>query len=159
RRHRPRRDLVQPGRDRRPDQGLCGGVRRRRHGPRAVRPDRAHRSLADAQPSPGSRGLSRMEQPSVDAVTVNGVSMVFNAGKPNRVDALADIDLGVEPGHFISLIGPSVCGKSTLLRLIANLTEPTSGDVSANGKPAAQARLDQDYGMAFQQAGLFDWRT
>ena len=59
----------------------------------------------------------------------------------------------------MSLIGPSGCGKSTLLRLIANLIEPTSGDVTVNGKPAAQARLDQDYGMAFQQAGLFDWRT
>ncbi len=100
-----------------------------------------------------------MEQRSESAVTVNRVSKVFNAGKPNRVDALVDIDLGVEPGEFVSLIGPSGCGKSTLLRLIANLIEPTSGDVSVNGKPAAQARLDQDYGMAFQQAGLFDWRT
>ena len=80
-------------------------------------------------------------------------------GKPNQVDALVDIDLTVEPGEFVSLIGPSGCGKSTLLRLIANLIEPTSGDSSVNGKPAAQARLDQDYGMAFQQAGLFDWRT
>jgi NitT/TauT family transport system ATP-binding protein len=59
----------------------------------------------------------------------------------------------------VSLIGPSGCGKSTLLRLIAHLIEPTSGDIAVNGKPAAQARLDQDYGMAFQQAGLFDWRT
>jgi NitT/TauT family transport system ATP-binding protein len=33
------------------------------------------------------------------------------------------------------------------------------GDVLVNGKSAAQARLDQDYGMAFQQAGLFDWRS
>ena len=95
----------------------------------------------------------------MSAVTVNRVSKVFNVGKPNRVDALVDIDLTVEPAQFISLIGPSGCGKSTLLRLVANLIEPTSGDVSVNGKPAAQARLDQDYGMAFQQAGLFEWRT
>ena len=95
----------------------------------------------------------------MSAVTVNRVSKVFNAGKPNHVDALVDIDLTVEPAQFISLIGPSGCGKSTLLRLVANLIDPTSGDVSVNGKPAAQARLDQDYGMAFQQAGLFDWRT
>jgi NitT/TauT family transport system ATP-binding protein len=45
------------------------------------------------------------------------------------------------------------------LRLIANLTEPTTGQVLVNGKPARDARLDQDYGMAFQQAGLFDWRN
>jgi NitT/TauT family transport system ATP-binding protein len=95
----------------------------------------------------------------MSAVTVNRVSKVFNQGKPNQVDALVDIDLVVEPGEFVSLIGPSGCGKSTLLRLIAHLIEPTSGDILVNGKPAAQARLDQDYGMAFQQAGLFDWRT
>jgi NitT/TauT family transport system ATP-binding protein len=95
----------------------------------------------------------------VSAVSVEQVSKAFNAGKPNRVDALVDVDLVVEPGQFVSLIGPSGCGKSTLLRLIAHLIEPTSGRVLVNGKPAAQARLDQDYGMAFQQAGLFDWRT
>jgi NitT/TauT family transport system ATP-binding protein len=95
----------------------------------------------------------------LDAVKVNHVSKVFNQGKPNQVDALIDIDLVVEPGEFVSLIGPSGCGKSTLLRLIAHLIDPTTGHILVNGKPAAQARLDQDYGMAFQQAGLFDWRT
>jgi NitT/TauT family transport system ATP-binding protein len=95
----------------------------------------------------------------MNAVKVNGVSKVFNEGRPNQFDALIDVDLVVEPGEFVSLIGPSGCGKSTLLRLIAHLIEPTSGDIAVNGKPAAQARLDQDYGMAFQQAGLFDWRT
>ena len=59
----------------------------------------------------------------------------------------------------MSLIGPSGCGKSTLLRVIADLLPPTSGEVQVNGKSARQARLDQDYGFAFQQAGLLDWRT
>ena len=95
----------------------------------------------------------------MSSVVVNHVSKVFNVGTANQVDALVDIELAIEPGEFVSLIGPSGCGKSTLLRLIANLIEPTSGDVLVNGKSAAQARLDQDYGMAFQQAGLFDWRN
>ncbi|NCV47324.1 MAG: ATP-binding cassette domain-containing protein, partial [Actinobacteria bacterium] len=93
------------------------------------------------------------------AVSVRNVSKVFNQGKPNQVDALSNVALDVKQGEFVSLIGPSGCGKSTLLRLVANLLEPTSGEVVVNGKSAAQARLDQDYGMAFQQAGLFDWRT
>src|SRR5262245_50736119 len=93
------------------------------------------------------------------AVEVVGAGKVFNPGTTRQVDALNAIDLTVAPGEFVSLIGPSGCGKSTLLRLIANLIEPTTGDVKVNGKPAVQARLDQDYGMAFQQAGLFDWRT
>jgi NitT/TauT family transport system ATP-binding protein len=93
------------------------------------------------------------------AVVVDRVSKSFVTGKAARTDALVDVALEVRAGEFVSLIGPSGCGKSTLLRVIANLLEPTSGSVTVNGKPAAQARLDQDYGMAFQQAGLFDWRT
>ena len=73
--------------------------------------------------------------------------------------ALADISLDIRQGEFVSLIGPSGCGKSTLLRLIGDLTEPTTGTVEVNGKPAAQARLDRDYGMVFQSPTLFEWRT
>jgi len=93
------------------------------------------------------------------AVVVDRVSKVFNAGELNQVDALVDIELTVHPGEFVSLIGPSGCGKSTLLRLIANLIEPSTGDVLVYGKSAAQARIEQDYGMAFQQSGLFEWRS
>jgi NitT/TauT family transport system ATP-binding protein len=93
------------------------------------------------------------------AVAVHGLTKIFNPGRPNEVRALVDIDLEVQPGEFVSLIGPSGCGKSTLLRLVANLTGPTLGTVEVNGKSARQARLDQDYGMAFQQAGLLEWRT
>ncbi len=85
--------------------------------------------------------------------------MVFNAGRPNQLHALAGIDVDILPGELVSLIGPSGCGKSTLLRLIGDLLRPTSGTVTVNGKPSRQARLDHDYGMAFQQAGLLDWRT
>ena len=93
------------------------------------------------------------------AVVVDGMSMTFNTGRSNQVDALVGIDLSIHRGDFVSLIGPSGCGKSTLLRLVANLIEPSSGTVLVNGKSARQARLDQDYGMAFQQSGLFEWRT
>ena len=95
----------------------------------------------------------------ISAVEVVGASKIFNEGSDNQVDALLDVNLTIAPGEIVSLIGPSGCGKSTLLRLIANLLEPTQGEISVNGKTSAQARLDQDYGMAFQQAGLFDWRT
>jgi NitT/TauT family transport system ATP-binding protein len=87
------------------------------------------------------------------------VTKVFNQGRPDEVIALSEVDLTVADGEFVSLIGPSGCGKSTLLRLIGDLIEPTSGTVTVAGKPAAAARLKQDYGIAFQQAGLFEWRT
>ncbi|MGI9601842.1 MAG: ABC transporter ATP-binding protein [Acidimicrobiales bacterium] len=100
-----------------------------------------------------------MNQPDPSpAVTVSDVDKVFNAGSGDEVHALADIDLTVADGEFVSLIGPSGCGKSTLLRLMADLIEPTVGSIEVFAKSAAQARLDGDYAMAFQQAGLFDWR-
>ena len=93
------------------------------------------------------------------AVEISNATKVFNPGKPNEVRALDHIDLSIEDASFVSLIGPSGCGKSTLLRLMGALTHPTEGEVVINGKSADQARLDRDYGMAFQTSGLFDWRT
>jgi NitT/TauT family transport system ATP-binding protein len=93
------------------------------------------------------------------AVAIERVSKVFNEGSTGQVEALRDIDLTVAPGEFISLIGPSGCGKSTLLRLIGNLLDPSTGLVTVAGKPANQARLDREYGMVFQQATLYEWRS
>jgi NitT/TauT family transport system ATP-binding protein len=89
-------------------------------------------------------------------VSVRNVTKTFGA---RGVTALQDIDLDVRPGELVSLIGPSGCGKSTLLRVIADLVEPSSGTVVVNGKSARQARLDRDYGIVFQDAVLYDWRT
>ena len=92
------------------------------------------------------------------AVEVTGVEKVFGRGSAEEVTALSGVDLTVQPGEFVTLIGSSGCGKSTFLRLIGSLLEPTAGSVTVFGKSAHQARLDQDYGMVFQHAGLFDWR-
>jgi NitT/TauT family transport system ATP-binding protein len=93
------------------------------------------------------------------AVEVNGVSRVFTGKKGATVTALDDVSVTVAPGEFVSLIGPSGCGKSTLMRLIADLDSPTSGDIRVFGTSARQARINQKYGIAFQQAGLLPWRT
>lgn len=90
---------------------------------------------------------------------IQNLTKIFNEGKPNMVEAVQDVSLTVKSGEFISLIGPSGCGKSTMLRLIGGLLPITSGDLSVNEKSPKQAREDRDYGMAFQSAGLFDWRT
>jgi NitT/TauT family transport system ATP-binding protein len=89
-------------------------------------------------------------------VSLRNVTKSFGGG---AVVALESIDLDVRPGEFVSLIGPSGCGKSTLLRIVGDLVEPTSGEVVVNGKSARQARLDRDYGIVFQDAVLYDWRT
>ena len=92
-------------------------------------------------------------------VVLENVDMIFGEGAADQVHALKEIDLQIEQNDFISLIGPSGCGKSTLLRVVGDLIQPTSGMATVNGKSARQARLDQDYGIVFQAATLYDWRT
>ena len=91
----------------------------------------------------------------MSVVEIRGVTKTFRGG----TTALQGIDLTIEPGEFVSLIGPSGCGKSTLLRIIGDLIEPSEGSVTVNGKPAHRARIDRDYGIVFQDATLYDWRT
>ena len=88
-------------------------------------------------------------------VTIEGLTKRFDGA----TTAVEGIDLAIEEREFVSLIGPSGCGKSTLLRIIGDLIQPTSGTVRVNGKPAPQARADRDYGIVFQDAVLYDWRT
>jgi NitT/TauT family transport system ATP-binding protein len=104
-----------------------------------------------------------MAATATDAPVVHlaGISKSFAATESSGtpVLALSEISLDIRRGEFVSLIGPSGCGKSTLLRLIGDLTDPSGGTVLVNGKPAARARLDREYGMVFQSPVLFDWRT
>jgi NitT/TauT family transport system ATP-binding protein len=92
----------------------------------------------------------------VSVVSLKDVHKEFGKG---GVVALEGIDLEIGEREFVSLIGPSGCGKSTLLRVVGDLIQPTSGKVVVNGKSARQARQDRDYGIVFQDAVLFDWRT
>jgi len=93
------------------------------------------------------------------ADTVVSARSLWKTFGKGGVTALQDIDLDVGRGEFISMIGPSGCGKSTLLRVIGDLVEPTRGEILVNGKTAHRARLDRDYGIVFQAAVLYDWRT
>src|SRR5215475_12069364 len=74
----------------------------------------------------------------------------------NGVVALDRLDLDVRPGEFVSLLGPSGCGKSTALRIIAGLSEPTSGTVEW---PEAEAVVSRSIGFVFQEPTLMPWAT
>ncbi len=93
------------------------------------------------------------------AISARELNKVFNPDTDEEVIALQDINLEVEAGEFISLIGPSGCGKSTLMRLIGDLLQPSSGDLTVNGMAPAAARLARQYGMVFQAATLYEWRS
>lgn len=92
-------------------------------------------------------------------ISAKNLFKVFDSGSSESVTALQNINIEVWAGEFISLIGPSGCGKSTLLRLIADLIKPSQGELTVNGKNPHQARLDRDYGMVFQAATLYQWRS
>jgi NitT/TauT family transport system ATP-binding protein len=92
-------------------------------------------------------------------ISARGLYKTYTTANAEPVIALQNVNLDIAAGEFISLIGPSGCGKSTLLRLIADLITPTQGDLTVNGKDPHQARLDRDYGMVFQAATLYDWRS
>lgn len=86
---------------------------------------------------------------SASAVRLSGVSKTF----ANGVQALGPLDLAIDAGEFVSLLGPSGCGKSTALRLIAGLSQPTSGQVQL--ADAAKRSI----GFVFQEPTLMPWAT
>jgi NitT/TauT family transport system ATP-binding protein len=88
-------------------------------------------------------------------VALDGVGKTF----ANGVVALERLSLEVREGEFLSLLGPSGCGKSTALRIIAGLSEPTSGKVEWVEGEAARARDPRRIGFVFQEPTLMPWAT
>jgi ABC-type nitrate/sulfonate/bicarbonate transport system ATPase subunit len=89
-------------------------------------------------------------------LTVRGVTKRFPVGD-GEIEALARIDLAIDAGELVCLIGASGCGKSTLLRIIAGFEEPSTGEVSAHGRIITGPGSDR--GMVFQDYALFPWMT
>ena len=77
--------------------------------------------------------------------------------KDEITHALSSISLEMKSGEFISLVGTSGCGRSTILRLIAGLITPTVGTLSVNDKEITGPAPDR--GMVFQRPTLFPWLT
>lgn len=90
-------------------------------------------------------------------IRIENLSKVFQARDGGSVSALDGIDLAIEPGSFTCLVGPTGCGKTTLLRIVAGLLTPSSGMAVVGENPVTGPR--QDTGMVFQQYSLFPWRN
>lgn len=90
-------------------------------------------------------------------VIIQNLTKVFPSSRGSSVTALDNINLTIEPGSFTCIIGPTGCGKTTLLRIIAGLETPTSGLVIVGNEPVNGP--SKDTGMVFQQYSLFPWRS
>jgi NitT/TauT family transport system ATP-binding protein len=87
---------------------------------------------------------------------LRGISMLYTR-RGRRFEALRNVSLRVDPGQFISIVGASGCGKTTLLRIVDGLVAPTRGEVRVDGR--AVTTPGPDRGFVFQQDALFPWRT
>jgi len=89
-------------------------------------------------------------------IDISQAEMVFNT-KKGRFHALREINLQINKGEFIALIGHSGCGKSTLLNLIAGLLTPTSGGLICDNREIAGPGPER--AMVFQNHSLLPWLT
>ncbi|MDR1532351.1 MAG: ABC transporter ATP-binding protein [Clostridiales bacterium] len=85
------------------------------------------------------------------------VNRTYSDDKENVVEVFQNLSLSVRRGEFLTFIGSSGCGKTTLLRLIAGLDEPQSGQLLFGGKDIRGT--DPNRGYVVQQGGLFPWLT
>ena len=85
-------------------------------------------------------------------VSIDAVTMSFG----NFV-AVENVNLTVADGEFLAIVGPTGCGKSTILNAIAGLLKPSHGKVSIDGK--AVTGVHNDIGYLFQQDALLPWKT
>ncbi len=100
-------------------------------------------------PSPG---------PSQPLLKVRHVAKLFrSADGSSRVAVLDDIDLDIQPGEVVALLGRSGSGKSTLLRLMAGLIAPSEGLIERDGQPLRG--VNRDVAIVFQSFALLPWLT
>ncbi|MDR0366559.1 MAG: ArgE/DapE family deacylase [Bifidobacteriaceae bacterium] len=101
---------------------------------------------------PAATGAGGAASATEAKVEVRGLTKRFG-----EVVALDGVDLTLAPDEFVSLVGVSGCGKSTMLSIVAGLTEPTEGSVLVDGSPILGPGRDR--GVVFQQATLLPWLT
>lgn len=114
-----------------------------------------------------SRSRASASRPGVAPAVLEarGVHRFYRRGGrlDNEVVALRDVDLTLDPGELVAVVGPSGSGKSTLLGLLAGLDDPSGGSIWVGGErmshrpPAEQARLrGRHIGVLTQSSGLLD---
>jgi NitT/TauT family transport system ATP-binding protein len=98
-----------------------------------------------------------MDAISPSAIALKNVARRFVTPDGNVLSALEEFDLAIAPGEFCAVVGPTGCGKSTTLGLIAGLARPQGGTVTLFDAPVTG--VDRRVGFVFQQDAVFPWRN
>ncbi|CUU54642.1 NitT/TauT family transport system ATP-binding protein [Parafrankia irregularis] len=109
-----------------------------------------------ATPAPTSGALTGTAGDERGAIELRGIWKWF--GDPSA-PVLRDVSFRIPAGSFVSVIGASGCGKSTMLRMMGDLARPSRGEVRTGGHPVSQARQAHEIGFVFQAANLCAWRS
>ena len=94
---------------------------------------------------------------SVPLISVCDLEKTYVTRGRARIRALAGISLDIHTGEFVTIVGQSGCGKTTLLKILAGLIPRSSGLVSLRGQPVDGP--SRDIGIVFQDPILLPWRT
>ncbi len=97
-----------------------------------------------------------MDAISPSAIELKNVARRFVTPTGEVLSALEEFDLAVAPGEFCAIVGPTGCGKSTTLGLVAGLASPQGGSVTLFDTPVRG--VDRRVGFVFQQDAVFPWR-
>lgn len=95
--------------------------------------------------------------PGAAAIRMEAVARRFPTSDGGWLSALEDFSLDIAPGEFCAIVGPTGCGKSTTLGLVAGLAQPQAGRVELFGQRVGG--IDRRVGYVFQQDALLPWRT
>jgi len=98
-----------------------------------------------------------MDAKTPSAVELKNVARRFVTPTGEILSALEEFDLSIAPGEFFAIVGPTGCGKSTTLGLIAGLAKPQAGEVTLFDAPVDG--VDSRVGFVFQQDAVFPWRN
>ncbi|TQS44013.1 ABC transporter ATP-binding protein [Cryptosporangium phraense] len=98
-----------------------------------------------------------MTQLTEPVIALRAATKVFTNRDGERHTAIRDVTFDVHAGEFVSVVGPTGCGKSTTLGLISGLAPATSGTVEVAGAPVRE--IPSGLGYMFQQDAVLPWRT
>jgi NitT/TauT family transport system ATP-binding protein len=90
-------------------------------------------------------------------IEVTGLTKRFLAPRGDAFTALREVTFTVEPGQFCGVVGPTGCGKSTMLSMVSGLDRPSEGSVKVGGREVAG--ITEGISFMFQQDALLPWKT